>query len=148
MPRGLSLESLEEKWQHLSESTQYDRIYCASTFSISLFFSFFQIMNSKITWIYYAGDNYHCLRTIAVLFMHCSSIFHALKNIKNGFHGTIHTFKNYFATIFLVFSFSKNKLYPNRLLEIIVIHLLLLQKDVEFPTKKKKKSLDLRIKGL
>ena len=27
--------------------------------------------------------------------------------IKNGSHGTIHTFKNYFATIFSVFSFSK-----------------------------------------
>ena len=26
------------------------------------------------------------------------------KKIKNGFHGTIHTFKNYFATIFSVFS--------------------------------------------
>ena len=27
--------------------------------------------------------------------------------IKNGFHSTIHTFKNYFATVFSVFSFSK-----------------------------------------
>ena len=27
--------------------------------------------------------------------------------IKNRFHGTIHIFKNYFATMFLVFSFSK-----------------------------------------
>ena len=36
------------------------------------------------------------------------------KYIKNGPHGTIHIFKNYFATVFLVFSFSKNKLYPNR----------------------------------
>ena len=31
--------------------------------------------------------------------------------IKNGFHDTIRTFKNYFAIVFLVF--SKNKLYPN-----------------------------------
>ena len=37
--------------------------------------------------------------------------------IKNGSHGNIHTFKKYFATVFsvLVFSFSKNKLNPNRL---------------------------------
>ena len=35
------------------------------------------------------------------------------KNIKNGSHGTIHTFKIYFATVFSVFSFSKNKLYPD-----------------------------------
>ena len=35
--------------------------------------------------------------------------------IKNGFHSTIHTFKNYFATVFSisVFGFSKNKLNPN-----------------------------------
>ena len=36
--------------------------------------------------------------------------------IKNGSHGTIHTFKNYFTTVFLVFSFQfqQNKFYPNR----------------------------------
>ena len=33
--------------------------------------------------------------------------------IKNGFHGTIHTFKNYFAIVFSVFSFSNNKFNPN-----------------------------------
>ena len=33
--------------------------------------------------------------------------------IKNGSHGTIHTFKNYFSTVFSVFSFQQNKLYPN-----------------------------------
>ena len=35
--------------------------------------------------------------------------------IKNGFHSTIYTFKNYFATVFSVsvFSFSKNKLNLN-----------------------------------
>ena len=32
--------------------------------------------------------------------------------IKNGSHDTIHTFKNYFVTVFSV-SFSKNKLNPN-----------------------------------
>ena len=32
--------------------------------------------------------------------------------IKNKFYSTIHTFKNYFATMFSVL--SKNKLYPNR----------------------------------
>ena len=35
--------------------------------------------------------------------------------IKNGSHGTIHIFKNYFITVFLVFSFQfqQNKFYPN-----------------------------------
>ena len=31
-------------------------------------------------------------------------------------HDTIYTFKNYFATVFSVFNFNKNKLYPNDLL--------------------------------
>ena len=53
--------------------------------------------------------------TVAVLFMYCSNTVYALKNIKNGSHGTFHTFKNYFATVFQfsVFSFSNNKLNPN-----------------------------------
>ena len=33
--------------------------------------------------------------------------------IKNGSHSAIHIFKNYFTTVFLVFSFQQNKLYPN-----------------------------------
>ena len=49
--------------------------------------------------------------------LHCSqdpqvSFFNKIF-IKNGFHSTIYTFKNYFATIFLVFSFKQNKRYPN-----------------------------------
>ena len=47
---------------------------------------------------------------------HCSwdpQSFYLEKNIKNGSYGTIHTFKNYFGTMFLVFSFQQNKLYPN-----------------------------------
>ena len=36
--------------------------------------------------------------------------------IKNGFHGTIYTFKNYFATVIsaISFQFQQNKSYPNR----------------------------------
>ena len=41
-----------------------------------------------------------------LLFITVHSIVHVLKNIKNGSHGTIHTFKNYFATVFSVFSFQ------------------------------------------
>ena len=36
--------------------------------------------------------------------------------IKNGFHGTIHTFKNYFVTVFSIFNFQQNKRYLNTLL--------------------------------
>ena len=34
------------------------------------------------------------------------STVHVLKNIKNESHDTIYTFKNYFATVFSVFSFQ------------------------------------------
>ena len=46
----------------------------------------------------------HCSRDLYVLFL-------AKKNFKIGSHGTINTFKNYFITVFLVFS---NKRYLNR----------------------------------
>ena len=43
-----------------------------------------------------------CSSTVAALFI----TVHALKNIKNGSHDTIYTFKNYFATVLSVFSFQ------------------------------------------
>ena len=51
----------------------------------------------------------HCFVTVH----YCSSTIYTLKNIKNGSHDTFHTFKNYFVTVFSVFSFSNNKLNPN-----------------------------------
>ena len=52
--------------------------------------------------------------------MHCSRVPQTPLSInffiKNGSHGTIYTFKNYFATVFSVFSvqFQQNKFYLNR----------------------------------
>ena len=54
--------------------------------------------------------------TVYAMFRYCSwdpQPFYSEKNIKNGSHGTIHTFKNYFAIVFSVFSFSNNKFNPN-----------------------------------
>ena len=55
----------------------------------------------------------HCSCTVHVLFTHYLCTVHEThnhfihkKNIKNRFHGTIHTFKNYFTKVFLVFSFQ------------------------------------------
>ena len=64
-------------------------------FSTNFFFVFPQHMNSNITWLHCTRDKMHCSRTI------------------HESHGTIHIIKNYFVTVFSVFSFSKNKLYPN-----------------------------------
>ena len=52
-----------------------------------------------------SGDIEHCSRDPQPLYSE--------KNIKNGSYNTIHTFKNYFATVFSVFSFQQNKLYSN-----------------------------------
>ena len=55
----------------------------------------------------------HYFGTVYTLFM--GPTVTLLKNIKNGSHGTIYTFKNYFTTVFLVFNFSNNKFNPNGL---------------------------------
>ena len=74
-------------------------------FAFSEFF-FFLHVNSNITWFYCAVDKKYCLCTIHVLFMYYSCTVHES-------HDTIHTFKNYFATVFSVFSFRNNKFNPN-----------------------------------
>ena len=43
----------------------------------------------------------YCVCTVYILFMY-------FKNIKHGSHGTIHTFKNYFAIVFSIFNFRNN----------------------------------------
>ena len=44
--------------------------------------------------------------TIYALFITVHSTIHALKNIKNWSHDTIHVFKNYFGTVLSVFNFQ------------------------------------------
>ena len=67
--------------------------------------------------------------TVAALFI----TVHVLKNIKNRSHETIHTFKNYFAIILSIFSFSNNKFNPNGPIEKdLKVYLFLLQSDLSF----------------
>ena len=119
-----------------------DRTFCASAFSISRFprFSFFLFFGTRL------GDNFHCYGycswTVAAQFdfsalfnttvgpVHCSrdshtSLFNNLF-IKNESHGTIHTFKNYFDTMFFIFNFQfqQNKFYLNRPYIIIILFFL------------------------
>ena len=59
---------------------------------------FFLGGKSAFQWLYVTlVGSVHCLRDLQTSFF--SNFF-----IKNGPHGTIHTFKNYFTAIFLVFS--------------------------------------------
>ena len=53
----------------------------------------------------------HYFGTVHAQFMGPTSTL--LKKIKNGSHNTIHTFKNYFATVFSIFNFNNNKFNPN-----------------------------------
>ena len=64
-------------------------------YDFCFYFLFFFNGYCNITLIYCTKDKMRCLYTV------------------HGSHNTIHTFKNYFVIVFSVFSFSKNKLYPN-----------------------------------
>ena len=74
---------------------------------------------------YFFFRAFHVIMHCSVGPMHCSVgpvycswdpqiLYSGKKNFKTGSHNTIHIFKNYFATVFLVFNFQQNKLYPNR----------------------------------
>ena len=62
-------------------------------------------------------DQVNYKQYLYVLFMNPQILLLSNFFIKNGCHDIIHTFKNYFVTVFLVsvFNFSKNKLNPNGL---------------------------------
>ena len=66
------------------------------------FFFFFFLLPAYVDF----GAQKSLFCTVAVLFMYGSNTVHELKNIKNRSHGTFHKFKNYFATVFSVFSFQ------------------------------------------
>ena len=79
-------------------SVWIELIVMFSCFMFCFLFYFSLRVNSNLTWV-------HCAETkitIHALFI----TVHALKNIKNGSHNTIHTFKNYFATVLSVFNFQ------------------------------------------
>ena len=85
-------------YQEISE--RLDRNYLA--FGVLRFFFFFDARISAFR------DKVHCSRIVP----YCSCTIHGTynhfiqkNNIKNGSHGTIYTFKNYFVTVFLVFNF-------------------------------------------
>ena len=80
------------------------------TFPFFHFFFFSARMNSNCT-VHAHGFTVQETKCI----VHCTQNHFVQKtNIKNRYHGTIHSFKNYFVTVFSVFSFQLNKLYPNR----------------------------------
>ena len=101
-------------------SAGLDRDYCVCVLKFSVFLFFFfgfhavmwlLFMNSShIGWLFH-GEQYTC-----ALFMDLQIPLFSNFFIKNESHGTIHIFKNYFVTVFSVFSFQfqQNKFYSNR----------------------------------
>ena len=72
-------------------------------------------VNIKIIWFYCTGTK----NTVHALFTYCSCTV-------LGSHNTIHIFKNYFTTVFSVFSFSNNKFNPNGPYILYIIYLYFL----------------------
>ena len=86
-----------------------------SAFCVLLFFFFF--FSCTVSALggqeYYSHIVEHCSHTIE---HYLYTVWHCLqvkKNIKNRSHDTIYIFKNNFATVFSIFSFSNNKFNPN-----------------------------------
>ena len=105
-----------------------DSTFTASAFSVLRFPLFFFLFFSRFSRRQISLFT-HCSRTIHALFTGPTATLFRKKYIKNGSHGTIHAFKNYFAIVFSVFSFQQNKLYPNRPLVSIWIPLILLKTE-------------------
>ena len=87
--------------------------FVALRFCVFPFF-FFHMFSSQAVTVYvrYINSSHNfwpvfCEQCIHTLFMDPQISFFINFFIKNGSYGTIHTFKNYFATVFSVFSFSK-----------------------------------------
>ena len=83
-------------------ATVFSCVYVSVLRFLCFSFFFFFLLPAYVDF----GEQKLLFCIIAVLFMYCSNTVHALKNIKNGSHGTFHIFKNYFATVFSVFSFQ------------------------------------------
>ena len=90
----------------------------------SFFFSFFfsRVLAKRgycsctVQWTVTANVDFSIANSDHVLFMDPQIPLFSNFFIKNGSHGTIYTFKNYFATMIsaISFQFQQNKSYPNR----------------------------------
>ena len=95
-------------WIHWSCVCVCDKLRFRSFFFFFFLFSrvleecgYCSLNSSRKCWLF----NYE--QCICALFMDLQIPLFSNFFIKNGSHGTIHTFKNYFTTVFSVFSFNK-----------------------------------------
>ena len=75
------------------------------SFFFFFFFTHFREGETKFT-VYETNVTVHALFWYCLCTVHGTHSYFIQKNIKNGSHSTIYTFKNYFVTVFSVFSFQ------------------------------------------
>ena len=69
--------------------------------------------------VYFSAEAFFFFFRSCILFTRLTSMEFSNFFFKIGSHGTIHTFKNYFLTVFLVFN---DKRYPNRPYNYVVLN--------------------------
>ena len=100
-------------WKHRGKAESNYKILCWKhrwadfPTRLRLAFFFFFWVDKHVMWL--SSGSMHCSWDPQTYFFN-----------KNGSHGIIYTFKNYFATVFLVFNFQQNKWYPNGLLSLLI----------------------------
>ena len=94
----------------------------SSTHFLFFFFSNWRLRFSSTRFLFFfffftaaVVDQVFCEQCTRTLFIDPQTSVFSNFFIKNDSYGTIYTFKNYFTTVFLVFSFQfqQNKFYPN-----------------------------------
>ena len=106
----------------LSVCLSWRLLRCVSVSTFSLFFyHVFPPSQAATVHVLYMNSNHNIWpvlreQCIHALFTEPQISFFINFFIKNGSHGTIYTFKNYFATVIsaINFQFQQNKSYPNR----------------------------------
>ena len=94
-------------------------VYCVKYILLLYYLYYFNVFNAKIkslvcVWI----EAFAFKPGSRTLFTGLTKLFFNKLFIKNRSHIIIHTFKNYFVTVFSVFS---NKRYPNRPLMLCIL---------------------------
>ena len=100
---GLELEHADWGWVWIARLAFGFFFFFYTFVRLRLLFMYCSINNSCKVWLFYFFQPISAHRA---LFMDPQISLFSNFFIKNGFHGTIYTFKNYFATIFFSFQFS------------------------------------------
>ena len=103
-------------WIALKLRCVYECYVLFSFFFFFFIFTRFWRSAATVQWTVTANVDFFSKQCIRALFTDPQISFFINFFIKNGSHGIIYTFKNYFTTVISVisFQFQQNKSYPNR----------------------------------